>query len=178
MASVELPETVRDAVLARTEALGDEARGLLEVVALVPGRSELWLVEAVAPDAVEQIDRCLAAGVLREVDHAIAYRHELARLALESSVPAARRRRLHGALLAALLAAPQGAAPSRLAHHAERAGDTAAVLEHAPEAATAASGVGARREAAQQYARRSGSRTARARGPAPRCSTPMRSRRR
>jgi DNA-binding CsgD family transcriptional regulator/tetratricopeptide (TPR) repeat protein len=153
LGSVELPETVRDAVLARAASLGDDARGLLEVVALVPGRADLWLVEAVAPDAVEQVDRCLAAGVLREDGHGIAYRHELARLALEGSVPAARRRRLHAALLDALRAAPQGAEPSRLAHHAEQAGDAVAVREHAPEAARAAGAVGAHREAADQYAR-------------------------
>ncbi len=150
--SVELPDTVRDAVLARAAALGADARELLEVVALVPGRAELWLVEAVAPDAVDHVDRCLAVGVLREDGPGIAYRHEIARLALESSVPAARRRRLHAALLGALLSAGRPE-PSRLAHHAEQAGDTAAVMEHAPQAARAASAVGAHREAAQQYAR-------------------------
>ena len=43
--------------------------------------------------------------------------------------------------------------PARLAHHAERAGDTAAVLEYAPEAARRAAAAASHREAAQQYAR-------------------------
>jgi hypothetical protein len=43
--------------------------------------------------------------------------------------------------------------PARLAHHAEGAGDGAAVLEHAPVAARRAAGLGAHREAAAQYAR-------------------------
>ena len=152
MGPVVLPDTVRDAVLARAAALGPDARGLLEVAALVPGRAELWLLEAVSPDAVDHLDRCIAVGVLREDGPGIAYRHEIARLALESSVPAARRRRLHAALLGALRSAGRQE-PSRLAHHAEQAGDTAAVMEHAPEAARAASAVGAHREAAQQWAR-------------------------
>ena len=44
-----LPETVRDAVLARAASLGAEARRLLDVVALVPGSAELALLEVVAP---------------------------------------------------------------------------------------------------------------------------------
>jgi DNA-binding CsgD family transcriptional regulator len=42
---------------------------------------------------------------------------------------------------------------ARLAHHAEAAGDTEAVLRFAPEAASRAASVGAHREAAAQYAR-------------------------
>jgi ATP/maltotriose-dependent transcriptional regulator MalT len=42
---------------------------------------------------------------------------------------------------------------TRLAHHAEAAGDTEAVLRYAPEAGTAAARAGAHREAAAQYAR-------------------------
>ncbi|HET9938790.1 MAG TPA: AAA family ATPase, partial [Gaiella sp.] len=119
--SAQLPETVKDAVLARAAPLGSEARRLLEVVALVPGRTELWLLEAVAPDVIEQLDACLAAGVLRDDGLAIAYRHELARRVLADSVPAGRRRRLHAALLEALRSEEGGRAPaSRLAHHAER----------------------------------------------------------
>ena len=152
--SDELPETVRDAVLARVSPLGPEARRLLEVVALVPGRTELWLLEAVAPDAMEHLDPCLTAGVLREDGAAIAFRHELARRVVEDSVPASRRRRLHAALLESLrTTGPEPAASSRLAHHAEHAGDTAAVLDHAPRAAREAAALGAHREAAQQYAR-------------------------
>ena len=59
----ELPETVRDAVLARTALLGDAARRLLEVVAMVPARTELWLLEEVARTELEQLDACLASGV-------------------------------------------------------------------------------------------------------------------
>ena len=146
-----LPETVRDAVLARIAPLGAAARPLLEVVALVPGGIELSLLEAVAPEAIGQLDACLVAGVLREEALTVGFRHELARLVLEGSVPTPRRRRLHAALLERLRAG--GARASRLAHHAEHAGDAAAVLEHAPAAAREASAAKAHREAAEQYAR-------------------------
>lgn len=151
---VSLPETVRDAVLARAASLQDAARRLLDLVALVPGRTELWLLEAAAPDDAEHLDACLAAGMLRDDGEAVAFRHELARMALESTVPAGRRRLLHARLLDALRTrAPAAPDVARLAHHAERAGDRDAVLEYAPAAARRAEAAAAHREAAQQYAR-------------------------
>ena len=42
----DLPATVRDAVLARGARLDPAARALLDAVAIVPQRTELWLLEA------------------------------------------------------------------------------------------------------------------------------------
>ena len=129
-----LPETVRDAVLARAAALEPEARRLLEVVSVIPARAELWLLEAVAPAELDQLGACLDSGVLVADGDGVAFRHELARLAVESAAPPNRRRLVHAAIVRALEATGQ---LSRLAHHAEEAGDSAAVLEYAPEAARA-----------------------------------------
>ena len=96
----ELPATVRDAVLARVALLDAAARRLLEAIAVVPRRAELWLLEAVAPDELTHLDECLASGVVRTDGDAIAFRHELARLAVESEVRPDRARSLHGAILA------------------------------------------------------------------------------
>jgi DNA-binding CsgD family transcriptional regulator/tetratricopeptide (TPR) repeat protein len=153
LGSTALPETARDAVLARTASLGPGRRRLLEAVALVPGKTELSLLEAVAPAELEHLDVCLVAGVLREEAGAIAFRHEIARLAVEGAVPAARRRRLHSEIFRALRNEHGGGDPARLAHHAERAGDAAAVLEWAPEAGARAAASAAHREAAEQYER-------------------------
>jgi DNA-binding CsgD family transcriptional regulator/tetratricopeptide (TPR) repeat protein len=149
-AGAALPATVRDAVLARAASLSPDARRLLDVVAVVPGRIELWLLEAVAPAELAALDACVASGVLRADGDGVAFRHELARLALESAVAPQRRRALHQSITAAL--EPSGD-HARLAHHAEAAGDAAAVLVHAPEAARRAVSVSAHREAAAQYAR-------------------------
>jgi DNA-binding CsgD family transcriptional regulator/tetratricopeptide (TPR) repeat protein len=145
-----LPATVRDAVLARVTTGVPAGRGLLEAVAMVPARVELWLLEAVAPEELTHLDACLEAGVLGDDGGAVAFRHELARLAVESGVASHRRRALHAAILRALR--PTGDV-SRLAHHAEEAGDIPAVLEFAPEAARRAREAKAHREAAAQYAR-------------------------
>src|SRR5262249_35814767 len=68
----EVPATVSDAVLARTASLSPNARELLDAVAIVPERAELWLLEAIAPEALGALDECLAHGVLRGEGPAVA----------------------------------------------------------------------------------------------------------
>jgi len=147
---VDLPETIRDAVLARVALLDEAARRLIEVIAVIPLRAELWLLEHVVPLELDRLDICLESGVIRADRDGVAFRHELARLAVESSLAPHRRRALHEAILDAL--ADRGDL-SRLAYHAEEAGNVEAVLRHAPEAGKAASAASSHREAAVQYAR-------------------------
>ena len=152
--AIEVPDTIRDAVLARTARLDAGARALLDAVAIFPGRAELWLLEIVASPAVDHVEACLRTGVLRSEHDAIAFRHELARVVVEESIAPDRALAFHRRALAALTQPPSGKPDlSRLAHHAEAAGDRDAVLAYAPRAAAAASGLGAHREAASHYAR-------------------------
>jgi tetratricopeptide (TPR) repeat protein len=150
----DLPATVRDAVLARFASLDAAARRLLDVVAVVPARAELWLLEQVAAGDLDGLRASLASGMLREEGDGVAFRHELARLAIEGAIPPDRRRGLHAAILVAL-ASPPSSDPehARLAHHAEEAGDRAAVLTHSQAAGERAARLGAHREAAAQFAR-------------------------
>jgi DNA-binding CsgD family transcriptional regulator len=147
----DVPPTVRDAVLARAAMLEDGARRVLDAVAVVPPRAELWLVEAMVDDDSRYLDSALDAGMLVEDGDAVAFRHELARMAVEDAIGPVRRRHLHRLALRALR--PRGADLARLAHHAEAADDRAAVAELAPAAATMASELGAHRESAAQYER-------------------------
>jgi ATP/maltotriose-dependent transcriptional regulator MalT len=150
----EIPDTVRDVVLARAARLGPEARTLLDAVAVVPPQAELWLLQALAGAAVSRLDECLTSGMLASEPHGVGFRHELARLAVEESVVLNRKVDLHLKALAALADPPSGAPDlARLAHHAEAAGATDAVLRFAPAAAARAAAMGAYREAAAQYAR-------------------------
>ena len=98
----DVPDTIRDAVLARTARLDHPARALLDAVAIFPRQAELWLLEAVAPAAVNQVEACLRTGVLRSGQDWIAFRHELARLVVEESIAPDQARALHRAALFAL----------------------------------------------------------------------------
>jgi DNA-binding CsgD family transcriptional regulator len=149
-----IPNTVRDAVLARAARLTGGARLLLEAVAVVPDQAEPWLLEVLAPESLSSLSECLASGVLVAGREGIAFRHQLARLAVEESLDPIRRKELNRSALAALSDPPTGNPDvTRLAHHAEAAADGAATLEHATAAGRLAASRGAHREAAAQYER-------------------------
>jgi len=149
----DVPGTVRDAVLARAARLGPAARTLLDAVSIVVPRADLWLLESFVRGYPDGLDECLASGMLREEGAAVAFRHEIARVAIEEALPPHVRVELHRAALSALsgVGGP-GSDPARLAHHAEGAGDRDAVLRFAPLAGERAATLGAHREAAQQFA--------------------------
>jgi DNA-binding CsgD family transcriptional regulator len=149
-----VPDTVRDAVLARAARLEPAGRRLLEAIALLPPRADMRLLEAVADDALDAVDSCASSGMVVESGGGLAFRHELARLAVEEAIEPGRRIALHRGILRRLAASPLAESdPARLAHHAEAASEADAVLRYAPSAASRAAAVGAYREAAAQYAR-------------------------
>lgn len=148
-----IPPTVVDAVLARTARLSPDARAVIDAVAISPGRTEPWLLDALVDDSTG-LDHCVSAGALAYPRDGIQFRHELARLAVERSIAPRQRVLLHRRALTALRTPPRGDADlARLAHHAEAAGDADAVLELAPAAGDRASAAGAHREAASLYER-------------------------
>ena len=146
-----LPPTVRDAVLARVLRLTDVERQGLDVVALCGARAETQVLERVLTDGLRTLDGPLARGLLRRVGTDIVFRHELARLAVVGEIPTGRAVHIHRRLLAVLR--DQDTDPARVAHHAEAAGDAAAVLAAAPAAGARAAEMGAHQEAARQYQR-------------------------
>ena len=147
----ELPQTVRDAVLARVSRLDETGQRALEVVALAGSRAEAGLVGDLLKVGLTALDEPLARGLLRESGTDVLFRHELARLAVADEIPAGRTVHLHRRLLAALTV--RGADPARLAHHAEACGDGDAVLVHARAVAASAAELGAHLEATRQYER-------------------------
>jgi len=153
--SSHVPETVRDAVLARVAPLPEAARALLDAAAVLGPRIDLALLGGTTgSDVSAALDACLAAGVLRDGHDGgtVEFRHELARQAVLGALSASQRLTLHRRVLNVLRAAPDAEA-ARIAEQAEAAQDRAAVLEFALRAAREAAVVGARRQAQQQYAR-------------------------
>ncbi len=148
-----VPATVRDAVLARALRLSPAARELLDLASVVPTRIDQPLLAAAAGPASAALEELLEAGMLTLSQQTVAFRHELARQAVEGALPPLRARALHARMFAAMQAG--GERPEllwRLVHHAAGAADVAAVLELAPEAARHAARLGAHREAAAHLA--------------------------
>jgi DNA-binding CsgD family transcriptional regulator len=138
------PPSLANAVLGRVARLDPDARELLELIAVVPGRVPTDVLDVVAPEwwvaAAEAERRQLLTTERRHVR----FQHELTRAAIHSSLPPARRRRLHQRVLTALL--QLDADPADIVQHAEAAGDTEVVAEHALTAGRRAATSGANRE--------------------------------
>jgi DNA-binding CsgD family transcriptional regulator/tetratricopeptide (TPR) repeat protein len=148
----DVPMTVRDLVLARLAGLPAEAQEVVRLVAVVPTRAELWLLEAALRPAPAAVEAGAAAGLLVVGPETVGFRHELLRQAVEGSLSALGRRELNRRVLEVLAGAPEAAVDvARLAHHAREAGDPEAVLGSAPEAARQAAAVAAHREAVGHY---------------------------
>jgi DNA-binding CsgD family transcriptional regulator/tetratricopeptide (TPR) repeat protein len=148
-----VPETVRDAVLARLSRLDTDARDALDVISCSPQPVEAWLLDALPTDCGNGVAAGLAAGMLVDLDGVFAYRHEIAREAVAGSLSAARRAEIHRLVLDGLMGASAPVDPARLAHHADLAGDAPAAVRYATAAAARAVAVGAHRQAAAQYGR-------------------------
>ena len=146
------PASVSDAVLARIAHRSPSARRLLELVSVVPNQIERWLIEALNVGDKAALDECLAARMLRLEGDTIAFRHELARQAVEGALSTARRQELHAEILRALLEhGVEQTLLARLVHHAVEAQDTALALRFSPAAARQAAAQGAHREAMAHF---------------------------
>jgi DNA-binding CsgD family transcriptional regulator/tetratricopeptide (TPR) repeat protein len=144
-----VPASVRDAVAMRAVAAGPEARAVAELVAVFPGPADLALVVALARADAAAIDRCVETGLLQLRGDALAFRHDLARRAVEDGLSPLRRRELNARALRVLEATGEDAA--RLVHHARHAGDAEAIRRLAPAAARAAAAAGGHRQALEHW---------------------------
>jgi len=148
-----IPMNVRDAVLARTARLSSSAEAVLQAAAVIGMRIEPWLLEEVTGAEAHFVEECMVAGILHSKGDVISFRHELTRQTFLDTLSPQRSLVLHRLVLDSLKSEPAVRQDlSRLAHHAEAAGDRAAVLEFAPIAAQQASAASAHRAAAALYA--------------------------
>lgn len=144
-----VPRGVQDLVLARFARISPPAQDIVRLAAVVPARIERWLVEVLLSPSLEALEECLNSGLLLATADSLAFRHELARVAVESSLSRTLAQALHARVLSALESdARAQASLARLAHHAAHADDAAAVLRLATQAAREAQRRGAHKQAA------------------------------
>src|SRR4051794_3634156 len=138
-----VPASVTDAVLARVGRLSPACRVALDQLSVVPSAiSADWLDLAALTEAE-------AAGVILDTPAGLRFRHEIARRAVEQSLPALKRRLLNANVLRALRTARPDL--GRLMHHAAEAGDLDAILEYGPRAAAEAAAAGSHRQALAHF---------------------------
>ena len=147
-----VPETVRDAMLARVARLSLPARDTLEAAAVIGLYAEAWLLAVITDAYSAGIEECILKGMLQREGGGYAFRHDLARQAILESISVTRKSDLNGRALAALKESLRTRGDlARLASHAAGTNEAAAVLECAPPAARQAAAAGAHRQAAALY---------------------------
>jgi predicted ATPase len=102
-----VPGTVRDVVLARVAQLGTQALTVVEATSIAPPALAAEVLLAVCGESADSVDECVSGGVLHSVDGGVAFRHELARSAVEEALSPTRRLALHRAVLLALEETPE-----------------------------------------------------------------------
>lgn len=141
----ELPRTVRDAVISSTTGLTPIELDALQLIATAPDAFDDRLLPYVGLD-VPTLRRLEATGLLVRTRHGIAFRHELARLALVASTEPGVEALLHRRVLDAW--EQVGSSDDAvLTHHAVAAGDAERTLRYATRAAEDATRTGSHTEA-------------------------------
>ena len=90
-----VPRTVADAAVARLGQLRTERRAACEQLAVVPTGVGFELAERPLGDRFDALDEAEERGMIEVRDGGLAFRHELARRAVEANLPAIRRRLLN-----------------------------------------------------------------------------------
>jgi len=127
-----VPESVRDAVLARVADLPDGARLALGRISVVPTEVEPALLRQILDDPAE-LEPAERRGIVRATGSGVRFRHEIARRVVEAELAQGERLAAHARVLAALR--DTAAEASRLVHHAVGAADDPAAGQFAAAAA-------------------------------------------
>jgi DNA-binding CsgD family transcriptional regulator len=155
-----LPGGLRDLLLSRLHALGDDSLAVLRPAAVLGRYVHEELLAAVCGRPSEEVDEALQAAVGSQVlqveGGSCRFRHDLVREALYDDILPRQRHRLHQAAAENIEAGtaviePEGARWALLAYHRRSAGDRELALPASVEAARWAASVGASSEAADQF---------------------------
>jgi DNA-binding CsgD family transcriptional regulator/tetratricopeptide (TPR) repeat protein len=145
-----VPVSIVEAVLARVGRLGAECREALDQLSVIPWHVDPDFAAALLGTRFGALAEAQAAGVLEDRADRVAFRHELARRAIEHSLPAFRRRQLNGSVVVALLG-QERPERARLMHHAVEAQDVETIVAVGPAAAREAAQAGSHRQALAHF---------------------------
>ena len=145
------PATIKDLVTSKLNRLSSEARTATEMISVIPGKVEKWLVQNLVSQ-FNFIDESIEQGLLKIEGDSILFRHELTRMAIEESLSESKRIKLNSAVLDVLLTQQhKEQLLSRIIHHAAKSNNSEVIIEDAPSAAKKASNLGAHKLACKIY---------------------------
>ena len=144
-----LPTTVRNAVLARTAGLDEDAWDLLNLLACAPEAIPDFLLADLGI-TVPPLRKLHEANLITRSSRGVAFRHDLCRIAIEAVIPPGAGPQLHRRMIGAYDAVGR-TDPAVITHHAIGARDPDRIRLAAIDAGTAAARAGAHRQAADFY---------------------------
>ena len=144
-----LPPSIEDRVAARMATVTKPARRLLEVASVAPGGLRSAFLTTLGVNDAQSLPEARTTGwIAVEAGH-ISYRHEVIRQAVETMLSDAVRTETNERIAESLI--QEDAAPALIAHHAEEARMTKALLEYGRRAGEEATAAGSHREALAHY---------------------------
>ncbi|MGA8264234.1 MAG: AAA family ATPase [Ignavibacteriaceae bacterium] len=147
-----VPSTIKDSILTRISRLSNNAKELIQLVSIVPTKTEKWLIDGIVNFNTKILEECLNSGLVELEEEAISFRHELSRVAVEESLSESKRQLLNEKFLQVLLKQKDiDNYLARIIHHAARALNKEAIINYAPYAAKQASILGSHSLAAEHY---------------------------
>ncbi len=161
LADIQLPASVREALLSRASSLSPSSRGVIELAALAGDRLDPVVLAAAAGLSADEVDDAIRAGLSLQLlaegtDAGLAeyvFRHALTREAFADALVGPDRRRAHRQLADALLRlhSDDDSVAATIADHYAAAGDQEPALEQALRAARYAHRTGASDESDRRY---------------------------
>ena len=149
--SLGVPDSIKDAILSAYNRTDEKARQIWDLLSVIPSGCEIKYLEKLEPSYASAIESSLSNQILI-TGKLIAFKHELFRRTIESSLSPWKRLVLNKKILDLLHESfEQSGEIERIIHHAKNANEYDTVVHYAPLAAKKAASVGAHLEASRLY---------------------------
>ncbi len=147
-----VPDNIRDSILSAYNRLDEKTKQLWEILSVIPSGFELKYFEKIDPSYAAAVGICLDYKILVIENNQIAFKHELFRRTIESSLSPLLRVALNKKILDLFTESFEADGEiERIIHHAKNANKNKLVVQYAPVAAKNAADLGAHIEAAKLY---------------------------
>lgn len=143
--------SIKEMVTSKINKLPVESRNVIELLSVVPGKIEKWLIQKLVEN-FSIIDEGIESGLIKNDDDQISFRHDLIRLAIEETLTESKRIKFNSLVLNALLdQTNKEHLLARIIHHSAKSNNHDVIIKFTPIAAKQASNLGAHKLASKIY---------------------------